>query len=157
MEKKQTEDSHKINTGQKKKIQDEGGHNRRALTSTLRQMGPSRAKAKHTSLCCYRHPQARPRLRARIQNEPSHLALPLQPSLPLPCFRLMLREQRASAFNGASQFFILLAPQPPNPPPPLHYPPSRSILGRAVEILAQTFRRLPGCQPEQKASFKQAG
>lgn len=89
------------------------------MTSTLRQMGPSRAKAKHTSLCCYRHPQARPRLRARIQNEPSHLALPLQPSLPLPCFRLMLREQRASAFNGASQFFILLAPQPPNPPPSL--------------------------------------
>lgn len=69
--------------------------------------------------------------------------------LPFLRFRLMLREQRASAFNGASQFFILLAPTP------LNYPPSLSILGMAVEILAQTFRRLPGCQTEQKGSFKQ--
>lgn len=43
--------------------------------------------------------------------------------LPLLCFRLTLREQRASAFNGAGQFFILLAPPNPN------YPPSLSILG----------------------------
>lgn len=43
---------------------------------------------------------------------------------------------------------------PLSPQPPLYYPPSLSILGMAVEILAQAFRRLPGCQTEQKGSFK---
>lgn len=44
---------------------------------------------------------------------------------------------------------------PLSPPSPPNYPPSFSILGMAVEILAQTFRRLPGSQTEQEGSFKQ--
>lgn len=43
---------------------------------------------------------------------------------------------------------------PLSPQAPLYYPPSLSILGMAVEILAQAFRQLPGCQTEQKGSFK---
>lgn len=57
----------------------EGGHNS-FLTPTLRPVGPSRRKAKHTSLHGCRHPQARGWRSARIQSEPSHPALPLQPS-----------------------------------------------------------------------------
>lgn len=78
-------------------------------------------------------------------------------STPSPSPLLSFNTQRTAGLSlqRCKPIFHPLSPPPPPPAPtPLNYPPSLSILGMAVEILAQTFRRLPGCQTEQKGSFK---
>lgn len=72
-------------------------------------------------------------------------------SSPSPLLSFNAQRTAGLSLQLCKPIFHPLSPQPL----PLYYPPSLSILGMAVEILAQAFRRLPGCQTEQKESFKQ--
>lgn len=115
------------------------------LWHKLRPVGPSRPGKRNT--------WARTDTDTRRQDRGSRPVFPVNPVtllslLPLPCFRLMLREQQASAFNAASQFFIPLAPPSyPTHPLSLHF---RNGCGNTSTDL-QTASRLPsGAEGEQR-------
>lgn len=79
-------------------------------------------------------------------NSVTSLSLACLPS-PLSFYSLLFHiVEWASTFSSASQYFILLPP---------HTPPSLSILGMALEILAQSTQTACSLQVEQKADFKQ--
>lgn len=111
---KTSENSHRIHRKPKQpESWWEDQYNERNLTSTFRQKGLSRRKAKHMRWHCYRHPQASQWLTANTANELSHLP-PLLYSPSLFYFALAFStEERASVFSSASQYFIRLPPTLP--------------------------------------------
>lgn len=129
--------------------QDEMANTMRELWHKLwGEWGLSRQEAKHMHWHRYRQPQAnRGSLPTRRMNSVTSLSHSSVLSFsPLFCFRLLHRVEWASAFSGASQYFILLPPTLP-----LHF---RNGCGNTSTQTASSLpRRAGGCLQNNTLKF----